>query len=747
MNHYDIKFNNEPLHNLTKTNGLKFIFVLKGEMSITLNNESYHLADGDIRLLNHRDMLLINQCVGDYMTLNIPYKMINRIIEDEGTRFDLNRLAPTDNTVLLIRDTLAKIAIVYLRKSKYYKLFIEQQLMSLLSLLYKNVPHFSDTSELVGDSDYRLERVFRYIDAHYDESLTLHQMAEYIGLSQAYLSKLFSKKMGVGFNHYLNEVRLEHVVMDLLYSEDSLTDITMKNGFSNSAVLSRNFKKWANISPSEYRKKHKVNMSVKSLVVENSDKERISMLAPYVIDASQKLIEAPENTKNIDIRLDALDSSLKQFNHVIQIGHLDHLLLNEVQHQLQLTQRDIGITHLLIEDPINSPSLISEEVKTDERIANYQRYHKVDACFDFLVEHHLGIAIRLQPKGEFSVYLSRLKDFFKHIAMRLDMGNRIHVKLFIKDMSLKMYQQLLQMITHYIPTIKVIVFVNLEDIGDFIDIIQSDVHRIEKIAFDANQNDIVNLNVTDDQTFELAKHHIVDKSNEVFKFLQRHEIMYPLMLINWNTLTGDTDLTNGEYFRGGIIFDQFLRLNHIVDTIGYWLNYDLHKEHAISRNEYMNSIELFHQYNGKRPAYFTSALFKKLHHPILFKEHQCLALGRDDHFQIVVYDAEHFNPYLSLNDDLPFLQKKAVWIKINDLKQGLYRIKHYTLDKENGALYQVWQSFNTQYGIDAESIEYINRVSYPKLNVQEVKVDKDLQYDITLQTNAIHILDIKKYED
>lgn len=35
----------------------------------------------------------------------------------------------------------------------------------------------------------------------------------------------------------------------------------------------------------------------------------------------------------------------------------------------------------------------------------------------------------------------------------------------------------------------------------------------------------------------------------------------PLMLLNWNTLTGNSNLTNGEYFRAGIIFKQLLDIN------------------------------------------------------------------------------------------------------------------------------------------------------------------------------------------
>ena len=39
----------------------------------------------------------------------------------------------------------------------------------------------------------------------------------------------------------------------------------------------------------------------------------------------------------------------------------------------------------------------------------------------------------------------------------------------------------------------------------------------------------------------------------------------------------------------------------------------------------MNSIELFHQYNGKRPVYFTALLFNKLTSDILYSDDTCMS--------------------------------------------------------------------------------------------------------------------------
>ncbi len=46
----------------------------------------------------------------------------------------------------------------------------------------------------------------------------------------------------------------------------------------------------------------------------------------------------------------------------------------------------------------------------------------------------------------------------------------------------------------------------------------------------------------------------------------------------------------------------------------------------------------------KRPVYFTALLFNKLTSNILYSDDTCIVTGTDSNFQILLYDAKHFNP-------------------------------------------------------------------------------------------------------
>src|SRR5699024_11339154 len=99
-------------------------------------------------------------------------------------------------------------------------------------------------------------------------------------------------------------------------------------------------------------------------------------------------------------------------------------------------------------------------------------------------------------------------------------------------------------------------------------------------------------------------------------------------------------------------------------------------------------IDLYHQFDGKRPAFFTSMFFKKLFKQVLFKNEDCIVLVCNDQFQIVVWDAEHYNPYYTINEKSDYLLHKEYQLNILNADKGTYKVKHLTLDKNNGALYQ-----------------------------------------------------------
>lgn len=93
-----------------------------------------------------------------------------------------------------------------------------------------------------------------YIDEHYNEDLSLQQVAEHVGISQGYLSSLFKQKMDIHFIDYVNQVRVNHACVYLAQNYLKTYEIAYKMGFNDEKYFSKVFKKIKGISPSQYRK-------------------------------------------------------------------------------------------------------------------------------------------------------------------------------------------------------------------------------------------------------------------------------------------------------------------------------------------------------------------------------------------------------------------------------------------------------------------------------------------------------------
>ncbi|MGP4040086.1 helix-turn-helix domain-containing protein [Gracilibacillus sp. D59] len=95
-----------------------------------------------------------------------------------------------------------------------------------------------------------------YIEAYYQKNITLEEVAEAVGLSSYYLSKLFKEHFQITFVEYLTQTRLIKAKDLLLDDRKSLKEIALTIGYKDPNYFSRVFKKETGLSPSEYRKQY-----------------------------------------------------------------------------------------------------------------------------------------------------------------------------------------------------------------------------------------------------------------------------------------------------------------------------------------------------------------------------------------------------------------------------------------------------------------------------------------------------------
>lgn len=106
----------------------------------------------------------------------------------------------------------------------------------------------------IRTSDEQILQAARYISEHYSQDVTTQDVAKAVGFSPNYLSRKFRVSAGIGLHEYLVFVRLQHAAQELLSTTDSVTEIALRCGFSDSNYFKDSFKKKYGVTPRHYRR-------------------------------------------------------------------------------------------------------------------------------------------------------------------------------------------------------------------------------------------------------------------------------------------------------------------------------------------------------------------------------------------------------------------------------------------------------------------------------------------------------------
>ena len=145
---------------------------------------------------------------------------------------------------------------VYQKEEDGYPLLFTARLHDLLYCLYRYDSHWlaPDSQKAAHRDISRITQTMDWVGEHYRESLTLDEAAGNLGLSREYFCRIFRKYTGQTFLEYLNTVRVMRFHDEMIYSNDSITNLMAAHGISNYKIFLRTYKKIYGDTPQKMRK-------------------------------------------------------------------------------------------------------------------------------------------------------------------------------------------------------------------------------------------------------------------------------------------------------------------------------------------------------------------------------------------------------------------------------------------------------------------------------------------------------------
>lgn len=249
--------------------------ILEGSLNLYLEHESYTLKKGDIYLINRHQVHSFAKTDESNLILafQINTKLYHRIHPLFHYLFFRSNIIHSGFLYSKLKDLLISIAKCYFSEQEFSDLKCSSLLLEALHLLISNSNYELVTEKettSAKNNSMRLNRIANYIALHYNEKLTLDQLAEMEGISSYHISHFITKMLGISFQEYVTQVRFEQALHLANETDLNLLDICIETGFSSTRYLNQCFLKNFGCSARQYMKlKKKPPLSQAGLLTEN----------------------------------------------------------------------------------------------------------------------------------------------------------------------------------------------------------------------------------------------------------------------------------------------------------------------------------------------------------------------------------------------------------------------------------------------------------------------------------------------
>ncbi len=233
---------------------LELHFIVQGSADFRLGQQNIHVAQGDLLVAN-RNEFHSGYCTG------VPY-MANVIIFDMG---DLSPELAKKNYVFqpliredgVIQNLIRRIFAEVQRQQSGYKQLCRALVTELFVYLCRNyvvemLPE-RDSAKRKKDLE-RLNAVLGYIEANYNQRITVEQLADMVCLSEDRFGHLFREGVGQPPLQYINAMRLRKALNMLKTNQYTVTEVADAVGFRDYNHFGRLFRKQYGCTPNEIKR-------------------------------------------------------------------------------------------------------------------------------------------------------------------------------------------------------------------------------------------------------------------------------------------------------------------------------------------------------------------------------------------------------------------------------------------------------------------------------------------------------------
>lgn len=806
---------NSLTKNMKFSRTFKLIWLLNGKISFKSRDfkknsvDIFNLKSGEMQIINSYTpyKLLEVSPESQYLVLDFKSDFINKNEHyDESKIFYLNN--NNQEALNKIKYLTAVLILDYFQEDKLLLKKTEENLDKLIEKLNNNYCIHTQRNDdfYKKEKENIVNKVIKELENEYTKKLTLKKIAADFHYNSSYLSEKFKSLTGVNFKSYLDQIKLEKILKELLYTDKNINQIALEAGFRNIKSFYRVFNEHFDQSPIEL-KNNFTELKKEEISQQFGEKD-------YLVDYFNEFImlykadnQKQEQLVKKEVKIDE-NKNLKALNHVwqklINAGTAQSILDSNLRKQIKELQQEIKFEYLRFEGIFNDDL---EVCKGDSLENIHYNWKLVDNIFDFILENNFKPFVTLSFMPE--LLASKDKTIFyyqanfsppKDINAWLDLIDAFLVHLInrygIEEVQ-KWYFQIWTEFPHqgfhwagseeeyfefYAETAKKIKGISeLLKVGPASEsFFESNFISDKFLKYAANENlpvDFYNINLYHNSIPEIneevdltkfykestledikfkfkEKDYSVKIAKKIRKLLNQAYSEAELIATRWNVSWNSKEFVHDTAFMANFILDNALKLQDTLDGLGYLNISDLISEWPINELPFFGGRGLMNTEGIKKSGYYAYIILSELGDKIIAQGDNYIISSRGDDIQILLYNYAYFNKSYQNADHSKideynryqvFKNKKDILfeLKLKNLT-GRYKLSHYFLNRDSGSAFDQWLKMGSPSDLNKHEVKYLKNKSFPDLKIEFLNLANEYSIKSKIERHGAEFFILRK---
>lgn len=236
-------------------NDIEILQVLEGKMELTIGNEQIIAEPGRLYFINPEEIhsLYTASSPAAYRCFIFGKELLNLPADNRITTtlldpiFERKLQFPRQSCDPALPPLLEEIDQAH-RQGKN-EILIFSDLLKILALTAPTL-RTADGKKIIDP----LRSAIRFMEEHFNEKISLSEIAEQAGFNSQYFCSYFKKHTRSTPIEYLTSLRIRHAKELLRKTNLSILEIAMQSGFENVSFFIQKFKKATGQTPGQYRR-------------------------------------------------------------------------------------------------------------------------------------------------------------------------------------------------------------------------------------------------------------------------------------------------------------------------------------------------------------------------------------------------------------------------------------------------------------------------------------------------------------